>query len=219
MTTHQILTDRWAALIRGVGGYGAVEFVGAALIAAWGHPSRKYHNLTHLQAVLDGIDDLAGHATDPLACELAGWYHDAVYEGLPDDEERSARQAERDLPDLGLPPARVAEVARLVRLTVNHDPAPDDRNGAVLCDADLAILAADDDAYAAYTRAVRAEYAHVSDAAFRTGRAAVLQSLLDLPELFRTPKGRAEWEPRARANLRTELTFLTEVRRIQRRLR
>jgi predicted metal-dependent HD superfamily phosphohydrolase len=208
VTTHQVLSVRWAALIRGVGGYGAVEFVGAALIAAWGHPSRKYHDLTHLQTVLDGIDDLAAHAADPLACELAAWYHDAVYEGLPDDEERSARQAERDLPGLGLDPARIAEVARLVRLTVGHDPAPDDRNGAVLCDADLAILAAAPQAYAAYARAVRAEYAHVEDAAFRTGRAAVLRRLLDLPELYRTPFGHAHWEGPARANLGAELAEL-----------
>jgi predicted metal-dependent HD superfamily phosphohydrolase len=205
---HQIFADRWAALIRGLGGYGAVEYVGATLIAAWGHPSRTYHNLTHLQAVLDGIDDLATHAADPLACELAAWYHDAVHEGLPDDEERSARLAERDLPGLGLDPTRIAEVARLVRLTVDHDPAPEDRNGAVLCDADLAILAADTDAYAAYTTAVRREYQHIGDEAFRAGRAAVLQALLDLPQLFRTPQGHAEWEPRARANLRTELAHL-----------
>ena len=32
-------------------------------------------------------------------------------------------------------------MARLVRLTVTHDPADDDRDGQVLCDADLAILA------------------------------------------------------------------------------
>jgi len=98
-----------------------------------------------------------------------------------------------------------------VLLTAGHDPAPDDADGAVLCDADLAILAADPEAYAAYTRAVRAEYAHVPDDAFRTGRAAVLQGLLDLPALFRTPHGHAMWEPRARANLRTELRNLTEV--------
>jgi predicted metal-dependent HD superfamily phosphohydrolase len=208
VTRNQLFTDRWTALIRAAGGYGAVDFVGATLIAAWGAPHRHYHNLTHLQVVLDGVDDLDGHAADPLACQLAAWYHDAVHEGLPDDEERSARQAERDLPGLGLAPARVAEVARLVRLTVDHDPAPDDRNGAVLCDADLAILAAAPDAYAAYTAAVRLEYQHVPDDAFRSGRATILQSLLDLPTLFRTPLGRTVWEAPARANLQAELREL-----------
>ena len=35
---------------------------------------------------------------------LAAWYHDSVYAGLPDDEERSARRAEEDLSGLGLEP-------------------------------------------------------------------------------------------------------------------
>jgi predicted metal-dependent HD superfamily phosphohydrolase len=142
------------------------------------------------------------------AVQLGAWYHDAVYDGAPDDEERSAQRAEAELTAAGLAPPLIAEVARLVRLTVGHDPAPGDRNGETLCDADLAILAASAEDYAGYTRAVRAEYAHVDDAAFRIGRAAVLQSLLDLPMLFRTPLGHEQWEPRALANLRAELTTL-----------
>ena len=82
-----------------------------------------------------------------------------------------------------------AEVARLVRLTVTHDPAAGDTNGEVLCDADLAILAAAPEEYAAYAAAVREEYGFVPDDAFRDGRAAVLRQLLGLPRLFRTPHG------------------------------
>ncbi|MBK3554713.1 hypothetical protein JHN51_33970, partial [Streptomyces sp. MBT61] len=41
------------------------------------------------------------------------------------------------------------------------------------------------------------------------GRAAVLRQLLDLPRLFRTSYGAAEWEARARHNLATELELLT----------
>jgi predicted metal-dependent HD superfamily phosphohydrolase len=181
--------------------------LGRQLIADWGDPARRYHNLTHLQHVLRRVDELADHASDLRAVRLAAWYHDAVHAGAPDDEERSAQRAEAELTAAGLDPGLVAEVARLVRLTVHHNPAPGDANGETLCDADLAILAAPAADYAAYTRAVRAEYAQVSDEAFRAGRAAVLQSLLDLPQLFRTPVGRT-WEPRARANLRAELAEL-----------
>ena len=63
-------------------------------------------------------------------------------------------------------------------------------------------------AYAAYTKAVREEYAFVPDEAFREGRAAVLRHLLDLPRLFRTPYGTAHWESAARDNLTTELRLL-----------
>ncbi|MFG2784465.1 hypothetical protein ACGFY7_42395 [Streptomyces prunicolor] len=182
------------------------------LLARWQEPQRHYHTLTHLTSVLDHIDVLEKHAEDPDVVRLAAWFHDAVY--LPDrseNEERSARLAERALTEAGVPEARTAEVARLVRLTITHDPADDDRDGQVLCDADLAILAAPPSAYAAYTAAVREEYHFVPNYAFRDGRSAILQQLLSLPRLFRTPYGAAEWEGTARYNLAAELELLTSA--------
>ncbi|NEY34225.1 hypothetical protein GTU99_18790 [Streptomyces sp. PRKS01-65] len=179
------------------------------LLARWQEPQRRYHTLTHLTAVLDHIDVLQEYAGDPDLVRLAGWFHDAVY--LPErseNEERSARLAERALPEAGVSEEKAAEVARLVRLTVTHDPAEDDRDGQVLCDADLAILAAPPSAYAAYTAAVREEYHFVPGDAFREGRAAVLRHLLDLPRLFRTPYGHEKWEATARYNLTSELELL-----------
>lgn len=180
------------------------------LLARWQEPQRHYHTLTHLTAVLEHVDVLARYAADPDVVRLAAWFHDAVY--LPDrseNEERSARLAERALREAGVPERKSAEVARLVRLTVTHDPAGDDPDGQVLCDADLAVLAAPPSAYAAYTAAVREEYHFVPNDAFRTGRAAVLRHLLDLPRLFRTPHGQAEWEATARYNIASELEILS----------
>ncbi|MFD8149884.1 hypothetical protein ACFY3O_30750 [Streptomyces sp. NPDC001046] len=180
------------------------------LLARWQEPARRYHTAEHLTAVLDRVDELERYARDPDVVRLAAWFHDAVY--LPDrseNEERSARLAERALPEAGVPDRKVAEVARLVRLTVTHDPAGDDPDGQVLCDADLAVLASPPSAYAAYTAAVREEYHFVPNAAFRAGRAAILRQLLDLPRLFRTPHGAAEWEATARYNLASELEMLS----------
>ncbi|RSS41702.1 hypothetical protein EF912_31240, partial [Streptomyces sp. WAC07061] len=180
------------------------------LLTAWAEPQRRYHTTTHLADVLARIDVLAGHAADPTTVELAAWFHDAVYRpDRSENEERSAALAERALPELGVGPARTAETARLVRLTVTHDPAPGDTNGEALCDADLGVLAGAPDAYASYAAAVRAEYGFVPDEAFRTGRAAVLRQLLALPRLFRTPYGTAHWEAPARRNLEAELAALT----------
>ncbi|MFD7184007.1 hypothetical protein ACFV90_28900 [Streptomyces sp. NPDC059904] len=180
------------------------------LLARWAEPQRRYHTTTHLKAVLDRIDVLEDHADDPALVRLAAWFHDAVY--LPErstNEDRSARLAERALTEAGLTEQQVDEVSRLVVLTVTHDPDEDDRNGEVLCDADLAILAASPGAYAAYAAAVREEYGFVPDEPFREGRAAVLRQLLALPRLFRTPYGAAHWEERARENLTAELALLT----------
>ncbi|GHC59940.1 HD domain-containing protein [Streptomyces flavofungini] len=207
------LRARWRDALVGARGTGAGPDpapYGENLLGRWAEPHRRYHTTEHLTAVLTHIDTLHSHATSPHLVRLAAWFHDAVY--APDrseNEERSARLAERALPEAGLTPAATAEVARLVRLTTTHDPAEGDANGEVLCDADLAILAAPPDLYAAYAAAVREEYAFVPDEAFREGRANVLRQLLALPRLFRTEYGATHWEPRARENLTTELDLLT----------
>ncbi len=190
------------------------EDLRARLEAAYADPGRSYHDTRHLAEVLARIGevlDAEAPSVDREALLLAAWFHDAVYDGRPGAEERSAQWAERALPEVGVPPERVAEVARLVRLTEHHRPAPDDAAGAVLSDADLAILAADRDRYAEYTTAVRREYAHVPDAEFAAGRASVLATLLEAPSLFHTGHGRERWEQRARANVRAELGRLRAV--------
>jgi predicted metal-dependent HD superfamily phosphohydrolase len=185
------------------------EPLGADLLRRYAEPHRRYHTTEHLAAVLDHVDELLREADDADAVRLAAWFHDAVYDpSRGDNEERSAVLAERMLAETDLPAGTIAEVARLVRLTTTHDPAEGDRNGAVLSDADLAILAAPPDGYAAYAAAVREEYAAVPDEVFRQSRADVLRSLLDLPALFRTAPGRERWEEAARHNLRTELMLL-----------
>ncbi|GAA2970491.1 hypothetical protein GCM10010483_13180 [Actinokineospora diospyrosa] len=195
-TLRGMVLNRWAGL-------GLDEGLGRVLVGRWSEPHRRYHGIGHLEAVLSGVDLLAEHAADPDLVRLAAWYHDAVYRGAPDDEERSARLVEVELPDAGVDAGSVAEVARLVRLTAGHRTVPGDRNGEVLCDADLAVLGSD--GYWAYVEAVREEYRHVPDEAFRVGRAAVLQGLLELPSLYRTPLAQERWEVAARKNLVAEL--------------
>ena len=101
----------------------------------------------------------------------------------------------------------VAEVARLVLLTTTHDSGPDDRNGAVLCDADLWILGSSEETYDRYTREVRTEYGHVPEDRWRSGRSAVLRHFLEQPAIFHTRPG-VRREPAARANLERELSRL-----------
>ncbi|MEU9257018.1 MULTISPECIES: HD domain-containing protein [Streptomyces] len=206
------LRDRWSETLLAVRGGAGPDPTPYAdnLLDRWAEPQRRYHTTAHLTQVLDRVDTLAGHASDPELVRLAVWFHDAVYRpDRSENEERSAALAERALPEAGVPGAATAEVARLVRLTVTHDPTDGDTNGEVLCDADLAILASAPKEYAAYAAQVREEYGFVPDDAFREGRSAVLRQLLELPRLFRTPHGVREWEPRARQNLTTELELLS----------
>lgn len=192
------------------------------LLSAYDDPARGYHDLQHLAEVFARLDELmadealqtAGHtAGDRDAVLLAAWFHDAVHESGTSagdsNEERSAIMAERELATIDAPPLLVDEVARLVRLTEHHRPAPLDTNGQLLCDADLAILAAGPARYEEYVAGVRAEYADVPDEAFRAGRLAILQDLLAKEPLFHSPRAREQWEATARQNLGAEVSALS----------
>ena len=176
------------------------------LLDRWGEEHRKYHGRTHLLAVLEALDVLCEPAEAPRDVVLAAWFHDAVYRGVAgQDEEESARLAADRLRHAGLPAAEVDEVVRLVLLTADHCPEPGDVAGALLCDADLSVLGGEPEAYARYRRAVREDFAHIGDADFAAGRAAVVRRLLQLDPLFHTERGRGLWLEAARRNLQGEL--------------
>jgi predicted metal-dependent HD superfamily phosphohydrolase len=190
----------------------ALDVAGWELLVRWSEPARRYHTVDHLTSVLAVVDDAAAFASDIAAVRLAAWFHDSVYDphaATPDaNEQASADLAAAMLPPLGVSHAQIAEVVRLVLLTADHRVEPGDSNGALLADADLAILAADADQYRAYADAVRAEYGFVPDDAFVAGRSAVLAKLLDLDSIYHLTPHRDAWESRARTNLTVELTAL-----------
>jgi predicted metal-dependent HD superfamily phosphohydrolase len=198
------LPARWLELLPGQ------PELGRRLIARYAEPSRRYHDRAHLAHVLAIVDELAAEADDVDAVRLAAWFHDAVYDvQASDNEDQSARLAEQELAGAGVPSERIEEVARLVRLTATHAVQAGDRNGAVLCDADLSILGAPKPDYDGYAAQIRAEYAHVPGAEFKAGRTAVLRSLLELPHLFSTEPGRERWEAQARSNVEQEIADLS----------
>jgi predicted metal-dependent HD superfamily phosphohydrolase len=202
------LRDRWAA---DSGRDRAANEALDSLLSRYREAQRRYHGTAHVLRVLRAVDEIMAvtAVVDPAAIRLAAWYHDAIYDPRADagaNEAASAALAERDLPPLGIPSERVEAVARLVLVTATHQPAATDE--AVLCDADLAVLAADPATYTAYVNGVRAEYAHIDDAGWRAGRAAVLRAFLDRPVLFHTAT-MAGRDAAARANLTAELATLT----------
>ncbi|GAA3816172.1 hypothetical protein [Nocardioides panacisoli] len=179
------------------------------LLAAYAEPTRRYHDTRHLAGVLDRLDELrsAGVSFERQPVVLAAWFHDAVYDGERDAEERSAAWAEAALPAL-VDRRTVTEVVRLVRVTETHDPADEDANGCALSDADMGVLALDDRLYDEYADAVRVEYSHLDDQDYEEGRTAFLEGLVRRDRIFRTDHARKEWEDRARHNIERELERL-----------
>jgi len=182
-----------------------------SVLARHREPHRCYHTITHVAWVIRTIDELAAVVPVPSVAVLhvAAIYHDAVYDPRAvDNEARSADLAMASCNTLGWPVTDQAEVGRLVLATAGHEVGPDDVAGAVLLDADLAVLGAEPAAYRAYAIGVRGEYAHVDDHAWRVGRAAVLVSFLEREHIFATLPMRVTREHRARANLSKEIAGL-----------
>lgn len=198
-----------------------VAELGESLLQAWEQPHRAYHHSGHLSQMLAELDRLYAYRTQgstPLPLVLAAWFHDAVYEGTPgEDERRSEQLAAASLEPLtaaGLLSEEELQLVRfLIRATATHEflesanlPAgyePVDIQ--LFLDADMAILAAEPARYRRYLRGVRSEYSHFDDEAFRTGRTSFLHSVLERERIFLSERARELWEEPARANLCGEL--------------
>lgn len=177
------------------------------VLARWSEPHRRYHALGHLAACLARWRGLQDRCLRPDLVGLALFYHDAVYDPRRgDNEARSANLAREELAALGVPGADALTVAALVLATAHGATVPDG-DAALLCDIDLAVLAADAPGYDRYVAGVRAEYAHVDAASWRTGRATVLRAFLGRTRIFATATF-ADAEAAARANLARELAAL-----------
>ena len=102
----------------------------------------------------------------------------------------------------------IEETARLILLTKHHATVAGDRVGQLLLDADLAILGAAPEVYDRYAAAIRREYAWVDDAAYRKGRAAVLDRFLQRPRLYFTPFLHDRYQQKAHGNMERERAAL-----------
>jgi predicted metal-dependent HD superfamily phosphohydrolase/outer membrane protein assembly factor BamB len=204
------LRGRWGELVPGSAS------LADDLVARYVERTRRAYRDQYLEIVLTALDSLIQLSTDPTSVRLAAWFHRAVHEpgGTPaEDAEASARLAEQLLPQYGVPPIRIAEVARLIRLTGElAAPPPDsyapprrDANGDVLLDAVNAILSADPSRYAVHTAEVRRDVGDRKAALEQ--RYDEVRELLD-GHLYRTQLARQRLGPVARVNLESELAGL-----------
>lgn len=202
------LRPRWDALLERCGAdpSAAAELYGA-LVAAYAEPQRAYHTLDHVAHLLAEVDAV------PLAdaaAEWAAWYHDIVYRpGAADNETRSAAQARQVLRQLGFDAALGPRVAQLIEATRAHTGDPDDSTLNLFLDADLAILGAAPDDYAAYAAAIRQEHRHLPEFLYRRGRKRFIEGLLGRERIFLTMHFAGHYERPARANLGRELAALS----------
>jgi predicted metal-dependent HD superfamily phosphohydrolase len=194
----------------------AVEAIGRDLLQRLEEPHRSYHTARHVVEMYAALEELEREDVvsdrEAALAGVAACFHDAVYDPAAPpgaNEVDSADLAVRSLTALGLEPGDVERVRRLVLATERHDAPADDGLDAAFHDADLWILAAPEARFDEYCAQVREEYAAVPDAAYATGRTAVLEPFLRRDTVYATRYGRRVWGEAARLNVARELARLS----------
>ncbi|MFM2059496.1 MAG: hypothetical protein RLY71_3881 [Pseudomonadota bacterium] len=171
------------------------------LLAVYSEPHRHYHCLQHLEECIARFDESINHATRPGEVEMALWFHDAIYDLQgKDNERRSADWAAQELAACGAAGPVIRRIESLIMATC-HAAVPLDADQQLLVDIDLAILGAPPTRFAEYDRQVKAEYAWVPDALYRSKRREVLLGFLSRPFIYSTGHFMERFEQQARANL------------------
>jgi predicted metal-dependent HD superfamily phosphohydrolase len=170
--------------------------------------SRYYHNLEHIKQVIKTIELLQYNTNFYPAIHFAAWFHDIIYDSqAKDNEERSAEYGRKLLIDLNIPDAIIDNTCRLILNTKHHQAEINDFESHVLLDTDLSILGSNSETYHNYSKAIRQEYAWVSDDDYIAGRKAVLESFLQR-RIFFTDDLFNRLELTARENIQNEIRYL-----------
>jgi predicted metal-dependent HD superfamily phosphohydrolase len=190
------------------------EWTWRILEALYTEPHRAYHNLSHVAACLDLLDEFEKDTRPTInrtPVELALMFHDAVY--VPGDkrnEELSANLLRALASVLPWTETTVERAVVAILATRSHETFVDDPVAQLVVDIDLSILGAEPLAYSDYVHCIRREYKSVSDDAWRVGRTAFLDKMRARAHIFNTGWAEDRFESKARANMQHELDSLKD---------
>lgn len=172
----------------------------------YGGAERHYHNLQHIEELLQWVTIYADKIVDKEILQLSIWYHDIIYvPGRKDNEAESAAFARQRLLNFDLSPDRIEKCCQQIIATQSHQLLSEDTDLAYLLDFDLAILAKPWEDYQVYAQQIRKEFQAFPDSLYRAGRQQALQSFLARPSIYHTPALYDRWEKLARQNIQAEL--------------
>lgn len=187
------------------------------ILDAYSEPQRRYHNLSHIYAMILNYRHFQQELTYPKTVLFAIFFHDMVYDPQsPDNEEESVKLFESCASDLGVDSEVISETSAMIRLTASgHRTAEHDsdtpfraRDIHYFLDFDLAILGSNPVEYTIYAKQIREEYSHVPDEEFCGRRADILGKFLERKHVFASREFRQFAEKRARENVEREVEIL-----------
>src|ERR1700721_2822073 len=89
---------RWQALAANIGlDRAKAQEVGEYLLSQYSESARHYHGVGHIVSMLEGFDVIEADFEQPLAAELAIFFHDVIYDPPRHDNEEQSAMKMRDL--------------------------------------------------------------------------------------------------------------------------
>lgn len=173
---------------------------------AYSGKSRHYHNLTHINDMVECFETYVDQLQFPNEVLFAVFYHDYIYKSSRKDNElKSAEFALSILPEnISFDKQFVFDAIYATQLHAHH--TIEDINW--LIDFDLKILARDWDDYQIYFEQIRKEYRIYPDFLYKPGRAKALKHFLENDFIYQTDEFRKLYEDKARFNIEKEILLL-----------
>jgi predicted metal-dependent HD superfamily phosphohydrolase len=202
------LKGKYAELLANIGfDEKAIEKNWFDLEKAYSKKSRYYHNLTHINDMIECFEMYFDKLQFPNEVLYSIFYHDYIYvSSKKDNELKSAEFAFKILPkDSNLNQKLVFDMICGTQLHKHNEV--EDINW--LIDFDLKILARDWSEYQIYFEQIRKEYRIYPDFLYKPGRAKALKHFLEYDSIFQTDVFRKLYEKKARTNIEREVLFLT----------
>ena len=207
-----LLQSSWYSLLHKIQANSQLgEVIFVDLVKAYSHPARHYHNLEHIQHLLNLSEKVRDISDSFAVLQFSVWFHDYVYDPQAKDNElKSAVYTEKTLNKLNVSPDLIQLVKRIILSTQKHEPLTDNIDNLIFLDADLSILGASSDKYVKYAQAIRQEYSWLSDRDYQQGRKQVLADFLARERIYYTDYFYQQLEVQARANLEAEIKLYAD---------
>lgn len=178
----------------------SVQSASLFLLLDYAYSHNYYHTHQHIVECLELFYEIKDQLNDPIAVELAIWFHDVIYDPQAfDNEEQSAKLMLKHGVGI-LKKAELEKVARWIIATKKHLPSKE-HDLKYLLDIDLAILSASPQRFMEYEKQIQQEYVWVSPEVYQIKRTEVLMQFYQQQPLFQTEYFQQKFEDAAKNNL------------------
>lgn len=192
-----------------------IDALYSKLCTAYSEDGRYYHTFEHLADLAQEFEKhRALLGDDQKAVLIALFYHDAVYNCIPGQDEQDSAAVMREALSGLIDQDTLDRASAIILYTASHQAPDNDHAARLFLDMDMSILGSNTDKYARYLHQVTQEYCtayDMSEAEFQQKRAELfLKPTIENGRKIFTTDEYAPLESQAHVNISWELNRNTE---------